>query len=350
MYTLVMATKPTDDPLANTDRTVGVHGGLGRWELGDWKLGDIKSLKREALLFDQIALPDLDWSLKVGALEERVSDLTRSSLSHVDFVSSHDELYWLRDHGIVRDLPTRGGEYLLFDQPTANRQYLNAFVAETGISNHIMAILEKGLGDDLARTLWQAIEKGVERSRPFLSRMYSIALRLHGFTAFPILETRRQIGSVFPSGTTPDTALVREVVLKSMPIPDDQTAWQDIIEFRNDPESKRQLRELRVWTRKFAKETTATSLAELKEEIEVLLSRYERHMKLHRMKINRGTTETLVTVGAKTAEDLVKLKLGELAKLPFIVNEREIGLLEAELNAPNPELAYISRARSRFSG
>jgi hypothetical protein len=36
--------------------------------------------------------------------------------------------------------------------------------------------------------------------------------------------------NVFPSGTTTDTTPVLEVVLKSMPIPDDQTPWQDIIE------------------------------------------------------------------------------------------------------------------------
>jgi hypothetical protein len=92
------------------------------------------------------------------------------------------------------------------------------------------------------------------------------------------LATRRQIGNAFPSGTAP----VLEVVLKTMPIPDDQTRWEDIIEFRNDPDSMKRLRRLRVWVRKFAKSTPAASLAEMKEEIEVLLDEYEEHMKLHR--------------------------------------------------------------------
>ena len=176
-------------------------------------------------------------------------------------------------------------------------------------------------------------------------RPYSIALRRGGINAFPILETYSQIAKAFPSGTAP----VLEVVLKSMPIPDDETPWEAIIEFRNDPESMKRLRRLRVWVRKFANAATATSLPEMKEEIEVLLDEYEEHMKLHLMKVNKGATESLVTVAGKVAEDLVKVKWGELAKLPFILKERKISLLEAEAKAPNRELAFISMARSRFS-
>jgi hypothetical protein len=49
------------------------------------------------------------------------------------------------------------------------------------------------------------------------------------------------------------------------------------------------------------------------------------------------------------AEDVVKLKWGELAKLPFILRERRISLLDAEAKAPNRELAFVSMARSRFT-
>jgi hypothetical protein len=154
-----------------------------------------------------------------------------------------------------------------------------------------------------------------------------------------------EIGNVFLSGTTS----VLEAVLKSMPIPNDETPWEDIIEFRNDPDSMKRLRRLRVWTRKFAKATTATSLPEMKEEVEVLLDEYEEHMKLHRMKVNKGATETLLTIAGKVPEDLVKFKWGDLAKLPFILGERKISLLEAEAKAPNRELAFISMARSQFS-
>jgi hypothetical protein len=257
--------------------------------------------------------------------------------------STFDELDWLRDIGVVRDADTRTDS----DDPRVLRQYLDALVAETGQPIDVKAIPDEQLRAKYLMPLGKVVFGDVPRLivRAVFTRIYSCNLRREGFNAFPILQNRRQIGNVFPSGTDP----VLEVVLKSMPIPDNQTPWQDIIEFRSDPESQKRLRRLRVWTRKFAKATTATSLAEMKQEIEVLLDDYEEHMKLHRMKVNKGTTQTLVTVAGKVAEDFVKLKWGELAKLSFILRERRISLLEAELKAPKRELAFISMARSRFS-
>lgn len=224
---------------------------------------------------------------------------------------------------------------------------MDALAAETGKPIDVMAIPDERLPLEICYRIMDAEEEGAPQAvfEAFFSRMHSINLRRDGINAFPILETRRQIGDAFASGTAP----VLEVILKSMPIPDDKTPWEDIIEFRSDPESMKRLRRLRVWVRKFAKATTATSLAEMKEEIEALLDEYEEHMKLHRMKVNKGATETLVTVAGEVAEDLVKLKWSELAKLPFILRERKISLLEAEAKAPNRELAFISMARSRFS-
>jgi hypothetical protein len=301
-----MATTPTDDPLANSDRTVGLHA---------YPDDATKALKRDSLLFDQIAVANLD---------RRMS-------------SSLDELFWLRDIGIVLAISP-----FHYDDP---HQFLDAITAVTGEPIDVTAIPDEQLDDEVERRLFAEGTLGTNFGLAVLLRIYSTKLRRDGINAFPILPARRRIGNMFASGTTP----VLEVILKSMPIPDDQTPWEDIIEFRNDPESMKRLRRLRVWVRKFAHATTAKSLAEMKEEIEVLLDEYEEHMKLHRMKVNKGATETLLTVAGKVAEDFVKLKWGELTKLPFILRERKISLLEAEAKAPNRELAFISIARGRFS-
>jgi hypothetical protein len=97
-----MATAPTDDPLGNSDRTVGVLGYLE---------GALKSLKRQALLFDQIGIPD-----------------------DLNVVSDFAELDWLRDIGIVRDM------YPLILSHYGTKQYLDAFVAVTGEVIDVMAI------------------------------------------------------------------------------------------------------------------------------------------------------------------------------------------------------------------
>jgi hypothetical protein len=269
-----MATTPTGDPLVNSDRTVGVRPRL-----------DFKSLKREALLFDQIAIQLLDTELAV---------------SHGRRLR---EVLWLRDLGIIRDIPKRDYRH----DPT---EYLNAIAAETGrpieplafdpslfvipYKQRVSASERQTL--EVIRRLVDAFQTTEPDVREAISlRMSSMDLRRKGINAFPILETRRQIGTVFPSGTTPDTTPVLEVILKSMPIPDDQTPWEDIIEFRKDHDSMKRLRRLRVWVRKFAKDTTATSLAEMKEEIEVLLDEYEEHMKLRIYCSFVGTTKVFLS-------------------------------------------------------
>jgi hypothetical protein len=202
-----MATAPTDDPLVDSDRTVGVLPYLDHAS---------KSLKRQALLFDQIGVPTID----------------------LNVVSGFDEVDWLREIGIVRDVPA----LFLGNDPPAMHAYLDAVATETGNPIDIESIPEQLLATEVMSRVFTAQTAGLHALDAVLSRLYCTGLRLDGINAFRILETRRQIGNVFPSGTTP----VLEVVLKSMPIPDDQTPWQDIIEFRDDPDSTRRLRGLRV--------------------------------------------------------------------------------------------------------
>ena len=90
--------------------------------------------------------------------------------------------------------------------------------------------------------------------------------------------------------------------------------------------------------------------AEAEQKLEHLISQYERHMKLHRMKTNKGTLETLITSGAEVLGDLVSFKWGKMAEALFSLTRRKVALLEAELTAPGNEVAYVVKAREMFGG
>jgi len=89
---------------------------------------------------------------------------------------------------------------------------------------------------------------------------------------------------------------------------------------------------------------------EAEQKLEHLLSQYQRHLKLHRMKTNTGTLETVVTTGAEVLGDLASFKWGKAAEALFSLRRRNISLLEAELNAPGNAVAYIVKARETFTG
>jgi hypothetical protein len=170
-----------------------------------------------------------------------------------------------------------------------------------------------------------------------------------------ILQHRSGIPTVSlhpPSGLFMDspgkkTVESMNIVIGSLPVPNDSTSLEAILYFRDDPDTKRKRQLLQRWTHNLATKGV-TSEREIVQEIEWAVSDYEDHMRLHKLKINRGALETVIVTSVELAEDLVKFKWGKLAKGLFGASHRRIELLEAEAKAPGRELAFISKARERF--
>lgn len=72
-------------------------------------------------------------------------------------------------------------------------------------------------------------------------------------------------------------------------------------------------------------------------------------MKLHRMKTNVGTLESVITTGAKFLGDMVSFKWGKAAEALFSLRRSRVALLEGESTAPGSEGAYTVKARETFS-
>jgi hypothetical protein len=134
--------------------------------------------------------------------------------------------------------------------------------------------------------------------------------------------------------------------MNRLPQPDETVSWEQILEFRNDADSKGKFWGLRTWMSEIAKEQI--SPAEITEKLEWSLYEYENHMKLHHMKVNYGILRTLVTAGTGVVENLIKFSWSKAAELLFSVHDRKLALLEAEAGAPGRELAYIVAAREKF--
>jgi hypothetical protein len=71
----------------------------------------------------------------------------------------------------------------------------------------------------------------------------------------------------------------------------------------------------RNWVSEIARDELTP--AEVEEKLEHLIDQYQQHMKLHRMKVNTGTLETMVTMGAEVLGDLLS---SGLVTLLFLEN------------------------------
>jgi hypothetical protein len=278
-------------------------------------------LKKYALLFDHIGLYGLE-----AELVEEAERLKQQGIVNPEFPAWAAELQWLAKNHIVcrTDLLKRAASP---DGPI--KIGFNYDDRSTARTEALLAV----------------VEGFPEKDADYELRFF--AALLHGLDVVPILSKalplRIDAASV---GAKPIMENVVRITLNAMPQPDDLTSWESIIEFREDAGSMQRLRGLRRWLSDMAKKPM--SPREIVQELEYLLGEHEEHMRLHGMKANKGALETVVTVGAELAEDLVKFKWGKAAKLAFVLKHRKIQLLEAEAQAPGREVAYILRTRREF--
>ncbi len=182
-----------------------------------------------------------------------------------------------------------------------------------------------------------------QRIFSYLTRAYSIQLReLQNIDAFPVFSIS------IPEDTEKiNKSDVIQITIKSLPVPDNRTSWEQILEFRSDSDSYSKFLALRNWMNEVSK--GELSSIEIEQKLEYLIDQYQQHMKLHKMKTNAGTLQTFITTSAEVLGDLASFKWGKAAETLFALKNRKVALLEGELKSPGNEVAYIIKAQESFS-
>lgn len=301
---------------------VGVRGLLDILFASDHEPG---RLKRELLIFDRIAVTQYE------SCVARIRKRKKSQLP--DFLK---ELDWLIEQGLVFDA---GG----LDKTAPLSDEYKAYGDEAAKRFRLIDEAVKGVRKNSRKYEQIMIVNGAFAVQ-CQTRMASISLRdLHGLDAYPVFFLPVL---PMPIAQRNKKQQVANICFKALPIPDDSTPWEQIIEYRSDPDSQSKFLALRYWMSEVAR--AELTPAEVEEKLEYLVNQYQKHMKLHRMKTNVGTLETVVTTGAEVLGDLVSFKWGKAAEALFSLKRRQVALLEGELTAPGNEVAYIVKARETF--
>ncbi len=139
---------------------------------------------------------------------------------------------------------------------------------------------------------------------------------------------------------------VVQIIINQLPLPDSATPWEQIIDYKNDPSTKNNILALRRWISKISSENLSS--AEIDDELQWLMNEFRSHIKLHKMKTNTETLETIVKAPLEIIEDLIKLKISKIPEPFFALKKRQISLMEAELNTPGREIAYLIKTKELF--
>jgi hypothetical protein len=132
---------------------------------------------------------------------------------------------------------------------------------------------------------------------------------------------------------------ILEVVLKKFPVIDDSVSWEQLIDFKNDTDSKRKFLALRNWMIDISKGNFDSR--EISEKFDHLYSVYESHIKKHKLKTNSGVFKTFSIASSEILEDLIRFKWSKAVKAGFEIFEKSSKLTEIESNAPGKEVGYI---------
>jgi hypothetical protein len=301
-----------------------------------WRNNYSASLKQQSLLFDQIGI------LRLRELREvmnSILDLEGNEINAIKpFLQSFiSDTEWLEEKGIVFEPKI---ETEITQENLINILQTNSIIASE-IRNLNKILKDKLSNQRLESPLNKIKDKKVTDGilLRMMSLMMGIKPNISVVTTLPIEEYTQKIPDINPIDLV-------QVIIKKLPLPDGTTPWEKIIDYRRDPDNQNNLLALRRWIRKASIQNLSRN--EIEEEIEWLINEFQRHMKFHKMKANTETLEVLVKVPFEILENLVKLKLSKIPEPFFALKKRQLMLMEAEINAPGKELAYIIKSREAF--
>ena len=127
-----------------------------------------------------------------------------------------------------------------------------------------------------------------------------------------------------------------------VPVPHEQTSWQQIIEYRGDSDSQGRFFELKEWMTDITRGTIAK--AEAQKKIEFLLDQYRRVLERHEIQIDWTKLEAFVVTGA----DDSPFQTDQHASPLFSVQPRKLALLESESTLPGSVVAFVTQAKAKL--
>ena len=293
-------------------RYVGVKG---------WGVGDISGeLKRAAILFDQIALRH-----------------THGEKDCEQYPETNHDIEWLRDRKIV----VRGPEAVYDDE---RHPWLHSFPPTilSDPTNAVKSFILKHLTDWDVLSINEFEHQHFTAAADVYGRVAAVELQSEDTVALPLLATSTTTESCLPTRK----ADVLRVVYEGIPMPDETTPWQAILDFRNDDAAREQFVRLRCWINKSTR--SEVSASEVRDELEALIAAYCTYMKGQHRRLAVGRLELFCTAVGECLDSFPLLKVSPMLKVLFRAERLQRDLMEEELKAPGREVAYVVAARSQF--
>ncbi|WP_296322550.1 hypothetical protein [Winogradskyella sp.] len=319
-------------------------------------LDSVDALKKELLLFDKILI--------VGLKEY-------NDVFQKNEITSQNELLENRDSFALNDLIILNsyvGMYNLVNSPSGCPGYKPKFTTEesTFFNQNFDFLLEKGkiIIDYNEISDKNKQSEANENITPSLERklnadlsydvLFNMCLDLKAriiaascdnskFTAIPYETSIYSIDEI-----TNTKADVYSLLLEDFPIIEtDQIAWEQIFDFKSDPDVYNAIWSLRNWISSISR--TNRQPNEIEEEYRDLKYQYEKAINLHKLKNSSNAFQTTIQTSAELVENLAKLNFKKATDVFFQFRKQKIALMEVELKSKGNQLSYLYKLKTKFN-
>ena len=187
--------------------------------------------------------------------------------------------------------------------------------------------------------------ESMQRMVSSLTRIQTVGLRsIDNLDAYAVI-TREHSSLGQDENRLPTHDVLKFAV--AVPVPDEYVPWQNIIEYRNDPESRKQFSTIKNCMSAIAQGSLTPPQAE--ETLQSLLHRYWQEMQRHHLYIEMKWLEVFVVTTAEVAEKFESSSPRSGDQSWAIIEPRKIALLEGESTTAGSEVAYLVDSKSLFS-
>ncbi len=286
-------------------------------------------LKQLSLFFDQFHVIDANRWLETSSFDT----LNKS------YLKNRDEFQWLIETGLIKvsdfTVNDKLAKHEIYQQEMKKLNTLfKSTLYERAVHQNAKNNQEKQ--KELATLL--------HRMSTYKARIQAVLLSLdEANEAYPVIDNLNDLAPIV--GDLPKSHVVN-ILLKKLPLPTNDTPWEQIFDFRLDDDSKIKYLRVKRWLYSIATKEIKTN--EMIQEIDYLIHEYEQHMKLHKLKYHYGFLKTTILSTVEFIENCVKLKWSDATKQIFSLTNSKITLMEAEMKAPGRELSYFVKAKEHF--
>ncbi|AEW85941.1 hypothetical protein [Flavobacterium columnare] len=323
-------------------------------------LKSLNDIKQELLIFDKLFIVGLqEWK---EVIEEKKFKDSRSLIEQKGLISLNDFVIYQGYLVMYEETNKLGGWDKYYDKSKTEdlefrNQNLDYLIQEgkilydykdlnptnkfTETHKQISPIIESKLKESKTQTAYDFLEV-CNLCHDLKTRIISTSYNESKYTAIPCDNSIYNIDNI-----TNVKAEVYNLVLEDFPIvKTDNVSWEQIFNFKNDPEIYNSIWGLRNWITNISKSNK--SISEIEEEYRYLKYKYEQAIKVHKLKTGNSIFQTTIQTSAELLENVAKLRFRKLTDLLFKFKENRISLMETELKSDGNQFSYLFKVKDNF--